>query len=340
MSSETKITAAEEINEEDAELDNSLRPTKLKDFVGQPKVKESLMVFIEAAKNRGEPIEHVLIYGPAGLGKTTLAHILAHEMGVGIKTTSGPAVERAGDLASILTNLNDHDILFIDEIHRLNRAVEEMLYPAMEDFALDLILGKGPSAKTLRLDLPHFTLVGATTRLSLISSPMRDRFGLVHHLGFYNEGDLQKILKRSAKILNIKYADEAILEIAKCSRRTPRVANRLLKRVRDFAQVRGQGIISKEIVGSCLNMLEIDSLGLDPFDRRLLDIIINNFKGGPVGVETLAAAAGEDIETIEEVCEPYLMQIGLLERQKRGRQVTDLAYRHLGQGPNRPKKLL
>jgi len=315
--------------EEDVELDTSLRPIKLKDFIGQNKVKESIGVFIEAAKKRAESIDHVLIYGGPGLGKTTLAHIIAKEMGVNIRYTSGPAIERVGDLASILTNLNKGDVLFIDEIHRLNRVIEESLYPAMEDFALDLVIGKGPSAKTLRLDLPPFTLIGATTRLSLISSPMRDRFGLIHHLDFYEDEDIEKIINRAAKILNIKIEKDAAGEISVRSRKTPRIANRLLKRIRDFAEVKGKGIINKEIAQIALDALEIDCLGLDLVDRRLLKTIIEKYSGGPVGLETLSAAIGEDLETISDVCEPYLIQSGLLQRTKAGRVVTLQAYKHL-----------
>lgn len=315
---------------EDRSLDAQLRPKTLSEYVGQEKNKKNLHIFMRAARKRKEPLEHVLLYGPPGLGKTSLAHIIAHEMGVGVRVTSGPAVERAGDLAAILTNLNDGDILFIDEIHRLNKVIEEVLYPAMEDYALDIVLGKGPSARTLRLDLPRFTLVGATTRLSLLSSPLRDRFGSILRLDFYTDEEIALILNRSSRILEVEADASAINEIARRSRRTPRVANRLLKRLRDYAQVKGDGVITATLAGEALAMLDIDALGLDDIDRRILSIIIEKFKGGPAGVQAIAAAVTEERETIEEVYEPYLMQIGFLLRTPRGRTVTELAYRHLG----------
>ncbi|MCL5795614.1 MAG: Holliday junction branch migration DNA helicase RuvB [Patescibacteria group bacterium] len=326
------------VQDEEKVLDLSLRPLRLVDYIGQDKVKESISIFIQAAQKRSESIEHVLIYGGPGLGKTTLAHIIAREMGTGIQATSGPAIERTGDLASILTNLTDGDILFIDEIHRLARPIEETLYSAMEDFALDLVLGKGPSAKTLKIDLPRFTLIGATTRIGLISSPLRDRFGAIHHLDFYNEKDLQKIISRSAKILNIKIDKSAIEEIAKRSRFTPRIANRILKRVRDFAQVKGQEAINRDIAQKALEILDIDRFGLDKSDRTILEIIIDKFNSGPVGLTTLSAATHEDKDTIEEVYEPYLMQLGFLERTPKGRKVTARALDHLGK--NKKLKLL
>ncbi len=315
---------------EDETLDNTLRPHTIRDYIGQGQVKDNINVGMEAAKQRGESLEHVLIYGPPGLGKTTLAHVVAHEMGVNIKTTSGPAIERPGDMAAILTSLQPAEILFIDEIHRLNRQIEEILYPAMEDFALDLVLGKGPSARTLRLDLPRFTLIGATTRMASLSSPLRDRFGMVYRLEFYEPADIEKILTRSARILKIPIKIEGKTEIAKRARRTPRIANRLLKRVRDFAQVHGNGEVDGELAKKALTCLRIDELGLDETDRKVLQIIIEKFKGGPVGLETIAAATAEEKETIEDVYEPFLLQMGLLERTNRGRQVTDSAYHHLG----------
>lgn len=311
-------------------LDNSLRPQQISDYIGQDKVKENLLIFLEAAKQRGEALEHVLLYGPPGLGKTTLAHIIAREMGKQIRVTSGPAIERAGDLASILTALEDGDILFIDEIHRLHRTIEEVLYPAMEDYALDIVLGKGPGAKTVRIDLPRFTLVGATTRISLLSSPLRDRFGSIYQLEFYEPEDIEKILARSAKILDVSIDRNGLHELAARARRTPRIANRLLKRVRDFAQVKAAGHIDAKIAQEALKMLDIDELGLDRVDRKMLTAIIEKFKGGPVGIETIAAATSEERATIEDVYEPYLLQIGMLERTPKGRKVTELAYQHLG----------
>ncbi len=316
-------------NEEEL-LDSSLRPSRFDEFTGQPRVIENLKVTIQAAKNRKEPLDHLLLYGPPGLGKTTLAHIIAAEMGVNIRVTSGPAIERSGDLASILTNLEPGDILFIDEVHRLHKIVEEMLYPAMEDFGLDIILGKGPSARTVRLDLPKFTLIGATTRVGLIGSPMRDRFGIIHRLNFYEDDELCHIVKRSAKLLKMVVDQESAMEVAKRSRGTPRIANRLLKRTRDFSQVRFNGLLNKNVVDKALQLMGVDLLGLDESDRRILLAIINKHGGGPVGVETIAATAHEDIGTIEDVFEPFLMQIGFLKRTPRGRVATKRAYRHLG----------
>lgn len=320
---------------EDNNFDITLRPKKMADFVGQDKLKESLFIFMEAAKKRKEPIEHLLLHGPAGIGKTTLANIIASEMGVNIRTTSGPAIEKAGDIAAILTNLTDNDVLFIDEIHRMNKIVEEILYPAMEDYALDIIIGKGPSAKSLRLDLPKFTIIGATTRMGMLSSPLRDRFGSLHRLNFYSEEDIVKILLRSAKILNVKIDPEGAQEIAKRSRKTPRIANRLLKRIRDYAQVKADGIISQEIALKGLQMLEIDPLGLDEVDRRILESIIKNYNGGPVGIQALSASSSEEPDTIMEVYEPYLMQIGFITRTPKGRVATQNAYTHLGINYNR-----
>lgn len=312
------------------DLDLTLRPQRLTDYVGQDKIKANLSILIEAAKKRGEPIEHVLLYGAPGLGKTTLAHIIANELSGNIRVTSGPVIEKAGDLAAILTNLSEGDILFIDEIHRLNKNIEEILYPAMEDHMLDIIIGKGPSAKTLRIDLNKFTIIGATTKVSLISSPLRDRFGMVYHLDFYQPQDLQEIVARSANILNLQLDADTATEIAQRARRTPRIANRLLKRVRDYCQVKNNGRIDLSACQAALSMLDIDHLGLDAVDRSILEMIIDKFNGGPVGLSTIAAATGEDVATIEDIYEPYLMQLGFLDRSPRGRLVTDLAYRHLG----------
>ncbi|MBU0597814.1 Holliday junction branch migration DNA helicase RuvB [Patescibacteria group bacterium] len=322
------ITANEE--SEDRQLDQTLRPKALREFVGQNKVKDNLTVFMAAAKKRKEPIEHVLLHGPPGIGKTTLAHIIAGEMRVNVRVTSGPAIERAGDLGAILTNLEDGDILFIDEIHRLHRTIEEVLYPAMEDYVLDIVVGKGPSARTLRLDLPKFTLVGATTRVHLLSSPLRDRFGTIYRLDFYEHDDIEKIIKRSADILKVKIDQEARSEVAKRARRTPRVANRLLKRVRDYAQVKSDGTVTSRVANEALSQLDIDHQGLDNIDRRILTTIIEKFGGGPVGLNTIAASISEDQSTLEEVYEPYLMQAGFLARTSRGRVVTESGYKHLG----------
>lgn len=315
---------------EDVDVEFSLRPKTLDEYVGQEKAKENLSVFIEAAKRRDEPLDHVLLYGPPGLGKTTLSNIIANEMNVNIRITSGPAIEKPGDLAALLTNLSPNDVLFIDEIHRLSRSVEEVLYPAMEDFALDIIIGKGPAARSIRIDLPKFTLVGATTRAGQLTSPLRDRFGVLLRLEMYSHEQLAQIIMRSATILGIDCEESGALELAKRSRGTPRVANRLLKRVRDFAQVLGNGVITDKIVDTALIRLEIDELGLDTNDIRMLTTIIRNYNGGPVGLETLAAAMGEEAVTLEDVCEPYLMQLGFLTRTPRGRCVTALAYKHLG----------
>lgn len=315
---------------EDSEIEYSLRPHTLSEYVGQDKVKDNLSVFISAAKQRGDSLDHVLLYGPPGLGKTTLAGIIANELNVNIRITSGPAIEKPGDLAAILTNLSPHDVLFIDEIHRMSRSVEEVLYPAMEDYALDIIIGKGPSARSIRLDLQPFTLIGATTKAGSLSSPLRDRFGMIMRLELYSTDELLQIVKRSAKILGVEINDKGALEIATRSRGTPRIANRLVKRVRDFAQIRGDGVITDKIADLALNMLEIDKLGLDGVDRRMLLSIVNHFGGGPVGLDTLAATIGEDANTIEDVYEPYLMQLGFLNRTPRGRMATKSAYQHLG----------
>jgi Holliday junction DNA helicase RuvB len=316
--------------EEDKPLENSLRPRNLTDFIGQEKTKENLKIAITAAKGRGEPIDHVLFYGPPGLGKTCLAHIIAAEIGVNIKTTSGPAIERTGDLAAILTNLKSHDILFIDEIHRLNRSIEEILYPALEDYALDIIIGKGPGAKSLRLNLPKFTLIGATTRYALLSPPLRDRFGSVFRLDFYDAAALEKIIERSARILQVEAKEDGLKEIASRARGTPRVANRLLKRVRDYAQVVADGVITKKVAQEALAKLGVDLIGLDETDHKVLHTIIEKFNGGPVGLDTIAASISEEADTITDVYEPFLMQLGFLERTPRGRVATKRAYDHLG----------
>jgi len=315
---------------DDAALDLTLRPRRLEDYIGQERVKANLRVFIEAARGRGESLDHVLLYGPPGLGKTTLAHIISHEMGVPIRVTSGPSIEKPGDLAAILSSLEPSEVLFVDEIHRLGRTLEEILYPAMEDFALDLVLGSGPGARTVRLNLPRFTLVGATTRVGLLSPPLRDRFGIVHHLDYYEVPDLVAIVRRSARILGVALDAGGAEEIARRSRGTPRVANRLLRRVRDFAQVAGESPITEAVASRALENLQVDRFGLDEVDRRILSVIVDKFEGGPVGLATLAAAVGEDRGTLEEIYEPYLLQIGFLDRTPRGRRATRRAREHLG----------
>lgn len=322
---------------EDQAVELSLRPRYLSEYIGQQQVKENLKVYIEAAKQRREPLDHVLLYGPPGLGKTTLSTIIANEMGVNIRTTSGPAIERPGDLAAILTNLQEGDVLFVDEIHRLHRTVEEVLYPAMEDFALDIIIGKGPSARSVRLDLPKFTLIGATTRAGLLSAPLRDRFGVVSRLEYYTEDELTFIVSRTSDILGAEIIGEAAREVGKRSRGTPRIANRLLKRVRDFAQVKGDGIITLELARTALELIQVDDKGLDHIDHKMLESIIRMFQGGPVGLDTIAATIGEESQTIEDVYEPYLLQLGFIQRTPRGRMVTPLGYRHLGLTPPEPK---
>ena len=318
------------------EQEQSLRPKTLREYIGQEAVKRNLHISIEAALKRHEPLDHLLLYGPPGLGKTTLADIIAAEMGQNIRITNGPAIEKAGDLASILTNLSDGDVLFIDEIHRLSRSVEEVLYPAMEDYALDIMIGKGPTARSIRLDLPRFTLVGATTRAGLLSAPLRDRFGILFRLEMYSPQELAAIVRRSAGILNVRADDEGILEIARRSRGTPRIANRMLRRVRDFAQIRAGGVITLEVARQGMDLLDVDELGLEKLDRAMLETMIDKFAGGPVGLETLSAMTGEDASTIEDVYEPYLMQLGFLTRTPRGRVVMPVAYEHLGRKPQTP----
>ncbi len=319
-----------EITEEDKKIDDSLRPKFLDDYIGQEKAKETMRIYIEAAKKRGEALDHVLLYGPPGLGKTTLAGIIANELGTNIKITSGPVIEKPGEMAAILNTLSDGDVLFVDEIHRINRQVEELLYPAMEDYAIDILLGKGETARSIRLNLPHFTLVGATTRAGMLTAPLRDRFGIVHRLEFYTPDELKQIILRSAGVLGVSIDDAGAATLSKRSRGTPRLANRILKRVRDFAEVKGSGSINKEITESTLSLLDIDECGLDSSDRRVLETIIRTFGGGPVGAETLATAIGEDVGTLEDVIEPYLVQQGFIARTQRGRMATEAAYRHLG----------
>jgi len=327
---EERITQSAAVSSVEERQETTLRPQKLDDFIGQKNVKENLKIFIEAAKLRGEPLDHVLFYGPPGLGKTTLAGIIANELGVDIKITSGPAIERAGDLAAILTNLNENDVLFIDEIHRLNRSVEEVLYSAMEDYALDIIIGKGPSARSIRLDIAKFTLIGATTRAGSLSAPLRDRFGVISKFELYDYDELSHIIGRSAGLLGVECDDASLLEMAKCSRGTPRVANRLLKRIRDFSQVRHDGVINSEVTKLGLKALGIDELGLERLDREILESIIHRFNGGPVGIDTIAASIGEERVTIEDAYEPYLIQSGLLYRTQKGRMVSKLGYHHMG----------
>lgn len=326
-------TTVDEVDQVETQLENTLRPKDFANYIGQERLKKNLKLAIDAAKKRGEPVDHVLLYGPPGLGKTTMASVIANEMGAQIRITSGPAISRAADLASLLTSLQDGDILFIDEIHRLSTSIEEVLYSAMEDFKLDIMLGKGPTAKSLRLDLPKFTIIGATTRLGDLAAPLRDRFGIMHRLEFYTPEEIGKIIHRSAEILNVHIEPEAADKLAARARLTPRIANRLLKRTRDYADINGDGIIDSVVASSALDLLEVDHIGLDPADRRLLSTIIENHSGGPVGVETLAAITGDERSTIEDFFEPYLLQIGFLERTPRGRKVTRRAYIHLGKEP-------
>ncbi len=318
------------LTEEDKKIEKTVRPQCLDDYIGQEKAKSTLKIYIEAAKQRHDSLDHVLFYGPPGLGKTTLAGIIANEMGVNMKVTSGPAIEKPGEMAAILNNLQEGDLLFVDEIHRLNRQVEEVLYPAMEDFAIDIMIGKGSTARSVRLDLPHFTLVGATTRAGLLTAPLRDRFGMIHHMEFYTEDELKLIIKQSAKVLNVKIEDAGATELARRSRGTPRLANRILKRVRDFAQVKYNGVITETVAHTALDLMDVDTLGLDRVDRNILVTIIEKFGGGPVGLDTLAASIGEDAGTIEDVYEPYLLMKGLIDRTPRGRVATQIAYTHLG----------
>ena len=319
-----------DLQEEDRKIEGTLRPQKLKDYIGQSKIKDSLQIYIQAAKQRNDALDHVVFYGPPGLGKTTLAGIIANEMGVHMKVTSGPAIEKPGEMAAILNNLQEGDLLFVDEIHRLNRQVEEVLYPAMEDYAIDIMIGKGPTARSIRLDLPHFTLVGATTRAGLLTAPLRDRFGIIHRMEFYTVEELQTIIMRSAEVLNAPLEPAGAMEMARRSRGTPRLANRILKRVRDYAQVKHDGIITEEVAMTALDLMDVDRMGLDHIDRNILLTMIHKFGGGPVGLDTLAAAIGEDAGTIEDVYEPYLLKNGFLNRTPRGRVVTDYAYSHLG----------
>lgn len=328
MENVERIVASEAASPREENIDRALRPLKLDDYVGQSAIKEQLSIFITAAKQRHEPLDHLLLFGPPGLGKTTLAHIIANEMGVNLRQTSGPVLERPGDLAAILTNLEKNDVLFIDEIHRLSPVVEEILYPALEDYQIDIMIGEGPAARSIKLDLPPFTLVGATTRAGALTNPLRARFGIVNQLQFYSTEELIRIVKRSAGLLNVKVDEQGALEIARRSRGTPRIANRLLRRVRDFAQVKGNGLVSRDIADAALKMLNVDKIGLDSVDRKFLRIILDKFAGGPVGIDNLASALGEDRETLEDVIEPYLIQNGLIQRTQRGRVATDAAYRH------------